>query len=113
VWGVVVLADRISGAPYSLEELHLLRCIGDQTTSMLLNLRLADEVARGRELDAFFVHDLKNAASSLHLMLRNAATHFDDPAFRRDALRALGNTAQRIDEMTARLTALRERPEMP
>src|SRR6185503_9367345 len=51
--GALVLADRVGGHGYSAEELELLTCIGDQVTSVLLNLRLADEVARGRELEAF------------------------------------------------------------
>ena len=112
--GVLVLADRVNGAIYTPEESHLLQCIADQVTSVLLNLRLANEVARSRELEAFrtmsafFVHDLKNAASSLNLMLRNLPVHFDDPAFREDALRGIGNTARRIDEMIGRLTALRQ-----
>jgi len=115
--GAVVLADRVNGSVYTVEELELLRCIGDDLTSVLLNLRLAAEVARGRELDAFrlmstfFVHDLKNAATSLNLTLKNLPVHFDDPAFRADALRSIGNTAGRIDDMIARLSALRERPE--
>jgi putative PEP-CTERM system histidine kinase len=115
--GVVVLADRVNGAIYTLEELDLLKCIGDQLTSVLLNLRLASEVSRGKELEAFqmisafFVHDLKNAATSLNLMLKNLPVHFDDPAFRADALRSVGNTAKRIDDMIARLSALRQRPD--
>ena len=44
-------------------------------------------------------------------MLQNLPLHFDDPAFREDALRGVGNTARRIDEMIARLSALRQRPE--
>jgi hypothetical protein len=96
--------------------LQLLQCIADQVTSVLLNLRLANEVARSRELEAFrtmsafFVHDLKNAAASLNLMLQNLPVHFDDPAFREDALHGIGNTARRIDKMIAGLTALRQRP---
>jgi signal transduction histidine kinase len=43
-------------------------------------------------------------------MLKNLPVHFDDPAFREDALRGIGNTARRIDEMIGRLTALRQRP---
>ena len=62
-------------------------------------------------MSAFFVHDLKNAAASLNLMLKNLPVHFDDPAFREDALRGIGNTARRIDEMIARLSALRQRPD--
>src|SRR5262249_27664304 len=111
------LADRINGVVYTVEELALLRCIGDQIASALVNLRLAGEVARARELEAFrtmsafFVHDLKNAATSLNLMLKNLPVHFDDPAFRDDALRGIGNTARRIDEMIARASAIRQRSE--
>jgi signal transduction histidine kinase len=57
------------------------------------------------------VHDLKNAAASLNLMLKNLPAHFGDPAFREDALRGIGNTARRIDQMIDRLTALRQRPD--
>ncbi|MGO9270527.1 MAG: XrtA/PEP-CTERM system histidine kinase PrsK [Terriglobia bacterium] len=114
--GALVLADRVNGAEYTDEELHLLQCIADQVTSVLLNLRLANEVGRAREMEAFrtmsafFVHDLKNTASSLNLMLKNLPVHFDDPAFREDALRGIANTARRIDTMIARLSALRQRP---
>jgi putative PEP-CTERM system histidine kinase len=114
VLGVVVLADRINAAVYTVEELELLQCVADQMTSVLMNHRLAGEVAQARELEAFrtmslfFVHDLKNAAASLNLMLRNLPVHFNDPAFREDALRGIGNTARRIDEMIARLSSLRD-----
>jgi putative PEP-CTERM system histidine kinase len=118
VLGVLVLADRVNGAPYSREALDLLQCIGDQVASALQNLRLGHELAEARELEAFrtmsafFVHDLKNAAASLNLMLKNLPVHFDDPAFRADALRGIGNTARRIDDMIARLGALRARPQI-
>lgn len=118
ILGALVLADRVNGAVYTVEESLLLQCMTDQVTSVLLNLRLADQVARSRELDAlqtmsaFFVHDLKNAAASLNLTLKNLPMHFDDPAFREDALRAIGNTARRIDELTARLSAFRQKPQL-
>jgi putative PEP-CTERM system histidine kinase len=78
---------------------------------------MAGEVAQAKEMEAFrtmsafFVHDLKNAASSLNLMLKNLPVHFDDPEFRADALRGIGNTAERIDGMIARLSSLREQRE--
>jgi putative PEP-CTERM system histidine kinase len=114
--GAIVLGDRVNGRVYSAEEVELLKCLGDQITSVMLNLRLAGEVARAREFEAFrtisafFVHDLKNAAASLNLMLKNLPVHFDDPAFRADALRGVGNAARRIDEMIARFSALRQAP---
>ncbi|HEV8397380.1 MAG TPA: XrtA/PEP-CTERM system histidine kinase PrsK [Vicinamibacterales bacterium] len=116
--GALVLADRVNGVEYTQEEIALLQCIGDQVTSVLLNLRLANEVVRSRELEAFrtmsafFVHDLKNVTASLNLMLKNLPVHFDDPAFRADALRGVGNTARRIDDLIARLSTLRRQPQL-
>ncbi len=111
--GVAILADRVGGVPYTIEELDLLKCMGDQITVSLLNLRLTEEIMRGKELEAFqamsafFVHDLKNAASTLSLTLQNLPVHFDDPLFRQDVLRGIGETADRINAVIGRLTALR------
>jgi putative PEP-CTERM system histidine kinase len=116
--GALVLADRVDAVAYSAEDLALLACIADQVSSVLLNLRLAREVAFAREMEAFrtmsafFVHDLKNSAASLNLTLKNLPVHFDNPAFREDALRTIGNTARRIDEIIGRLSALRQRPDV-
>src|SRR5438046_499199 len=72
-----------------------------------------DEITRGKELEAFqamsafFVHDLKNAASTLSLTLQNLPAHFDDPLFRQDVLRGIGQTADRINALIGRLSALR------
>ena len=116
--GVAILADRVNGVSYTVEELDLLKCIGDQLAVALLNLRLTEDLMRSKEMEAFqtmstfFVHDLKNAVSGLNLTLRNLPVHFDDPAFRADALRGMGNTASRIDKMIERLSALRKKVEI-
>jgi putative PEP-CTERM system histidine kinase len=87
--------------------------MADQIAVGLLNLRLTDEITRGKELEAFqamsafFVHDLKNAASTLSLMLQNLPVHFDDPLFRRDVLRGIGEATDRINTVISRLTSLR------
>jgi putative PEP-CTERM system histidine kinase len=115
--GLAILADRVSGAGYSFEEYDLLKCIGDQIAASLLNLRLAGELMLGKEreafqnISAFFVHDLKNTASTLNLMLQNLPVHFDDPAFREDALQGISKTADRINQLIDRLSALRHKLE--
>ncbi len=116
--GLAILADRVGGIPYTVEELDLLKCIGDQVAVSLLNLRLTREIMRGKELEAFqtisafFVHDLKNAASTLSLMLQNLPVHFDDPAFRQDALRGIGETVNRINQLIGRVGVLRHTLEL-
>ena len=111
--GVTILADRVGGVPYTVEELDLLKCMGDQIAVGLVNLRLTEEIMRAKELEAFqaisafFVHDLKNAASTLSLTLQNLPVHFEDPVFRQDALRGIGETANRINQLISRVGALR------
>jgi putative PEP-CTERM system histidine kinase len=106
--GVAIMADRVNGVPYAVEELDLLECIGEQVAAGLLNLRLAAEMAAGKEMEAlqtisaFFVHDLKNAASTLGLMLTNLPVHFGDAQFRQDALRGIGATVTRINQLISR-----------
>jgi putative PEP-CTERM system histidine kinase len=116
--GLVILADRVSAVRYTFEERDLLKCIGDQIAASLLNLRLTGELMLGKEreafqnISAFFVHDLKNTASTLNLMLQNLPVHFDDPAFRQDALRGISKTADRINQLIGRLSVLRHKLEL-
>jgi putative PEP-CTERM system histidine kinase len=111
--GVIVLADRVRGLGYSAEEMDLLKCIGEQVAATLLKLRLTEEIMERKEMEAFqtmsafLIHDLKNAASTLGLMLENLPTHFDNPAFRQDAFRGIGSAASRINELINRMNALR------
>jgi signal transduction histidine kinase len=56
---------------------------------------------------AFFVHDLKNAASTLNQMLQNLPVHYDDPEFRADALRGISKTVTHINRLISRLGLLR------
>lgn len=112
--GVVVLSDRVNGRDYSDEEIDLLKCIADQLAGALLKCRLSEEVLQAKQLEAFqtvstfFVHDLKNAANSLNLMLRNLPVHFDDAQFREDAVRGVGRTVARINQLIFKLSHLRD-----
>ncbi len=110
--GIAILADRVHAVPYTVEEYDLLECIGDQVGASLLNLQMASAMIATKEFEAlqtvssFFAHDLKNAASSLSLMLTNLPVHFNDPDFRADALRAIGNTVERINQLISRAAKL-------
>jgi putative PEP-CTERM system histidine kinase len=113
VLGLIMLGDRVGGVPFSLQDFDLLKCIGDQAAASLLNVQLAQKLLQARELEAFqtmaafFVHDLKNAASTLNLMLQNLPRHFDDPAFKEDALRGVAKSVAHINHLVGRLSLLR------
>ena len=116
--GMLIIGDRVNGIPFSVEDFELFKSLGSQAASGLLNLQLTQQLLQAREMEAFqtmsafFVHDLKNTASTLSLMLRNLPTHFEDPAFREDALRAIGKSVERINDLIGRMTLLRQRLEL-
>ena len=112
--GIMTLGDRVSGERFSLQDLDLLKSIGDQIAANLLNIQLSQRLSQAKQLEAFqamsafFVHDLKNTASTLSLMLQNLPIYFNDPQFREDALRGISKTVNHINELIKRLSLLRQ-----
>lgn len=113
ILGVLILGDRVGGAPFTWQDFDLLKCISDQIAAGLLNTRLSQKLVQAKELEAFqtmsafFVHDMKNTANTLNLMLQNLPVHFDNPEFRADALRGVGKTVERINRLIGRLGSIR------
>ena len=116
--GFCTIGDRVNYISLELQELELLKCIGDQVASNLLNLELSTRLLQAKEMEAFqtiaafFVHDLKNTASTLNLTLQNLPKHFDNPEFRKDALRAIGSSVNHIQDLIGRLTLFRQQLEL-
>ncbi len=111
--GILTLGDRVAGVPFSVQDLDLLKAVNDQAGASLLNIRLSQRLSQAKQLEAFqamsafFVHDLKNTASTLSLMLQNLPVHYQDPQFREDALRGISKTVTHINDVISRLTILR------
>jgi putative PEP-CTERM system histidine kinase len=112
--GFLVLGERVGGTAYLLQDLDLLKSVSEQAAASLLNVQLAQRLSQSRQLEAFqtmsafFVHDLKNTASTLSLMLQNLPVHFEDPRFRVDALRGISKTVAHINHLINRLSLLRQ-----
>ena len=113
--GVMTLSGRNRDAPLTAQDQELLKTIADQTASSLLRLRLADQLNRAKALEAlqtmsaFFMHDLKNLGSKLSLVMQNLPVHFENPEFRKDAIRSVTQSVEKINSMCSRLTLLSER----
>ena len=118
VLGLIVLGDRVRGIAFSAEDFELFKCLGDQIAAGVCNLSLSERLLSAKEMEAFqlmsafLVHDLKNTASALSLTLQNLPIHFENPAFREDALRTLAKSVGRVNELIGRLTTLREKLEI-
>jgi putative PEP-CTERM system histidine kinase len=117
-YGMIILSDRVHGMPYTGEEFDLLACLADQAAARFMNLDASSQLVARKELEAlqtataFFVHDLKNAASTLSLTLANLPVHFSNPAFREDAMRGIRQTVARIDQLISRASSVRAELEL-
>jgi putative PEP-CTERM system histidine kinase len=117
--GVLTLNDdRVGKAQLSLEDQDLLHAYSSQLAANVLQLRLSEQLRQAKEMEAFqnvsafFVHDLKNLASRLSLTMQNLPLHFDNPEFRTDALKAIGQSVLQMNEMCGKLSLLRQKIEL-
>jgi putative PEP-CTERM system histidine kinase len=111
--GVLLLGDGIGPRAFDTTDFEALEYVTEHVASSLLNIQLSERLMQTKQLvafqmmAAFFVHDLKNSASTLNLTLRNLPLHFGDPAFRQDALRGVTKTVEHINRLVDRFSALR------
>jgi len=110
--GVITLSGRLTQEPFSDEDFELLKTMSDQAAASLLNLQLSRRLLRAKEMEAFqtvstfFIHDLKNLAAKLSLMVQNLPVHYDNPAFRDDMLQVISKSVGKMNAMCSRLTLL-------
>lgn len=108
--GVVVLSRPLAQRKLDWEDFDLLRVVGQQLASYIAEQaghHALMESARFDEFNrriAFVMHDIKNLASQLTLLARNAQRHADKPEFRSDMLVTLRNSAEKLNGLLARLS---------
>ncbi|ANY20564.1 C4-dicarboxylate transport sensor protein DctB [Tsuneonella dongtanensis] len=107
--GVAVLARPPLARRLDWEDFDLLKVVGRQLASYLAEQAGHEaliEASRFEEFNrriAFVMHDIKNLASQLSLLARNAERHADNPAFRADMLVTLTKSAEKLNALLARL----------
>lgn len=118
--GAIVLARPPLDRALDWEDFDLLKIAGRQVASYLAEARAQDTLAQNQRFDefnrrfAFIVHDIKNLASGITLVARNAERHADNPAFRDDMVATLKDSAAKMNALLARLSANhRTRAEAP
>ena len=112
--GIMTLSDRQNGPEFSIEDFDLLKTIAEQTAVHILNVKLFENLGKAKEMEAFqnmstfFVHDMKNLASTLSLFLQNLPLHYDNPEFRKDILAMISGSVDKIQNMCTRLSSLNQ-----
>ena len=107
--GAVVLARPVDGRRLDWEDFDLLRVVGQQLASYLAEQSGQQALLEASRFDefnrriAFVMHDIKNLASQLSLLSKNAEKHAENPEFRADMLVTLSNSASKLNVLLARL----------
>lgn len=110
ILGMITLSERLTREPFVGEDLDLLQTIADQAAASLQNAQLSQHRLEVREMHAFqtvstfFVHDLKNLAAKLSLMVQNLPAHYDNPDFRHDMLQVISKSVTKMNAMCSRFT---------
>ncbi|MBI4684811.1 MAG: PEP-CTERM system histidine kinase PrsK [Nitrospirae bacterium] len=115
VEGFVVLGEKQVKDEFTYEDYDLMKTFARQASSVIVNLRLSEELSMAREMETigkistFVMHDLKNLTSALSLVLENAKEYINDPDFQKDTLDSISNTVVKMKSMMLRLRNLREK----
>ncbi|OYU36976.1 XrtA/PEP-CTERM system histidine kinase PrsK [Novosphingobium sp. PASSN1] len=108
--GLVVLGRPPLARKLDWEDFDLLRVVGQQLASYIAEHNGQSALLEASRFDefnrriAFVMHDIKNLASQLALLARNAERHAENPAFRKDMLVTLTNAADKLNALLARLS---------
>lgn len=109
VGAIVVARPRIERR-LDWEDFDLLRVVGQQLASYLAEHAGQQALMDASRFDefnrrmAFVMHDIKNLASQLSLLSRNAQKHADNPDFRADMLVTLHNSSDKLNTLLSRLS---------
>lgn len=107
---VVVLHRPPVSRALDWEDLDVLRIAGQQAASYLAESQSQQALSEARRFDefnrrfAFIMHDIKNLASQIGLLARNAERHADKPDFRVDMVETLKISAGRLSDLLVRLS---------
>jgi putative PEP-CTERM system histidine kinase len=118
VEGFIVFGEQLIREKFNYEDYDLMKTFARQAILALMNMRLSEELAETREMAAvarissFVVHDLKNLASNLSLLLNNSEEYIDEPEFQKDMIETIRNTLKKMQTLMQRLKRIPDKTEL-
>jgi hypothetical protein len=108
--GFVVLATPRAAIELDWEVLDLLKTAGRQLGSFLAQIQASEALLEAKKFDAFnkmsafVVHDIKNLAAQLTLLLKNAERHRHNARFQDDMLSTVQHVTERMSKLLLQLS---------
>jgi putative PEP-CTERM system histidine kinase len=117
--GFCTLSRDFHSREYTYDDFDLLRVMAHHVAMLLLQFQLQEERSFSAKWEAvhrfsgFYMHDLKNLAGSLSLLVQNAEQYGNDPDFQASAMRTVKNSTQRILDLIGKLSRQTQTPTLP
>ncbi len=112
--GFIVLSGPRTVRELNWETIDILKTVSLQIASYLAEqeshkaLSIASEFEAFNRKFAFVIHDIKNMASQLSLLHRNADKHGNNPDFQEDMKLTVKNTVEKMDSLLSRINIIQE-----
>jgi putative PEP-CTERM system histidine kinase len=103
--GLLAVGSDRGGRTYNWEAREFLRVLANHAASEFHKCELLSALVATKETEAFksfsifLLHDLKNFASTLSLIAKNAGRHQNNPDFQRDAFQSIFDTAEKMKRL--------------
>lgn len=116
--GFCTLSQESVRDDYDQDDLDLLRAIAHHVTMLLIQFELVEERSSSAKWEAvhrfsaFYLHDLKNLASSLSMVAQNAAQYGSNIEFQASAMQTVKFTSQRIIDLMGELSRQTNEPNL-
>jgi putative PEP-CTERM system histidine kinase len=116
--GVLVLAEPPPPFRPTYEDRDLLKTVGRHVATHIAQHEADRRLAESRQfeayhrLTAFVMHDLKNLAAQLSLIVSNAERHKRNPEFVDDAISTVANSTERMQRLIEQLQGREQRSQL-
>lgn len=107
--GFIILGQPRAPKDLDWEDYDLLRTVGQQAASYLVEYELSEALADARQFEAFnkrfafVIHDIKNLVSQLSLIVSNAAKHRHEAAFQDDVIKTVEGSVEKMRRLLLQL----------
>jgi putative PEP-CTERM system histidine kinase len=109
LFGFIILTKSRAAIHHTWEDNELLRTVGQQVASYLVQYEASKKLADAQKFEAFsrlsayVVHDLKNLVAQLGLVVSNSKRFGNDPEFVVDAFNTVDNAVAKMNRLLAQL----------
>jgi len=107
--GFIILSHSHANVEFNWEDYDILKISGHQAASAIAQMLDSEALANSKQFEAynqmsaFVIHDIKTVVSQLSLMVKNAESHKNNPAFIDDMIKTTDHSVNKMQQLLKQL----------